>query len=193
MTYVLIIFGIWALLIAGCCAFVVSALITLYKRQWRRSGTCFAKAFVCLFLSGLIPCPHISRINKGECASNLSKIGRACFMHTKYHNKDFPPSFLVLTNYYADNPKLFICPWSGNKPGPIETVEKWSDYILVTNLSSTSDSDFVLAYCKPENHKKHEDFYILFADFSVVPVKPKDFGKIPCDLTGHSRINKKLL
>ncbi len=192
MTEVIIIIGTKILLLVGCLTLVVAALIALYKRRWKKFGIYFVVAFVLFLLSGLILGPHISRVSdRTVCRSNLSQIGRACYMYSRYHNKDFPPSFLSLTNYYVEDPKLFICPGSGKQPGPMETVDEWTDYILVTNLSAISDSDFVLVYCKPENHKKRDPYFIILADFSVVKVKSKDFGKVPCDLIGHSRMNKR--
>ena len=187
----------WMLLLFGSLVCVLAALVTLCKLQWARSGKCFAYAFTLFVLANIIlPLPpDISRISsRTACAANLSQISLACDMYTQYHNEEFPPSFRSLhslTNYFSNDPKVFICPYSGNKPGPIETVDEWTDYILVTNLNATTNSNLVLVYCKPENHKNGEVYSILLTGFYLKRISPKDFGKLSCDIAGHSRINNR--
>lgn len=174
--------------------FFVRSVVGLFQREWGTAALRFACAAVFFVLGGMIlpmlarPTPHHS--TRTRCMSNLSQIGKACVMYSMDHGEAFPPSFLSLTNYVSV-PKLFICRGSGNKPGPIETVDQWTDYILVTNVSAGSDSDLVLAYCKPGNHQDRDGVNVLFVDGSVTWVKTEDFGMIPCDMVHHSRISRK--
>ena len=125
-----------------------------------------------------------------RCMSNLSQIGKACVMYSMDHDEALPSSFAMLTNYVS-NPKLFVCPHSGKTSGAIETVDHWTDYVLVTNLTAGSDSDLVLAYCKPENHADRDGVNVLFVDGSVTWVTTEDFSTIPCDMMNHSQISRK--
>lgn len=111
-------------------------------------------------------------------------------MYAMDHDKKFPPSFLALTNY-ACNAKLFICPHSKHTAGAIDTVDAWSDYVIVTNLSEESKQGFVLAYCKPGNHRDKKGINVLFVDGSVQWVPESSFGTLSCDVLKGSRTNNR--
>ena len=135
-----------------------------------------------------IPVTHSHAANR--CVSNLSQIAKACAMYSIDHDEAFPSSFLSLSSYVNQSTKLFMCHSLQKKPGTIETVDEWASYILVTNLSASSDSDLVLAYCKPENHQG-DGVNVLFVDFSVNWIDSKDFHTLNCDILNHSRTSKK--
>ena len=125
-----------------------------------------------------------------RCMSNLSQIGKACVMYSMDHDEALPASFLLLTNYVS-NPKIFVCPHAKKAPGPIDTVDDWTDYVLVTNLTAGSDSVLALAYCKPENHADRDGVNVLYVDGSVGWTTTDHFDQIPCDILNHSRVSKK--
>ncbi len=189
-----IILAIVAVLGVLSIVFFIRSVIGLFQRRWATAVFRLMCAAAFLVLAGMIlpmlarPTPHHSK--RTRCMSNLSQISKACMMYAMDHEESFPPSLLSLTNYVSV-PKLFVCPCSGNKPDPIESVDQWADYVLVTNLTAGSDSDLVLAYCKPGNHVNRNGANVLLVDGSVTWVKTEDFGMIPCDMASHSRISRK--
>ena len=126
------------------------------------------------------------------CLSFL-QIVLACKMYAVDHNEAFPPSFLALTNYVNDA-RLFVCPGSNHKPGSLQTVDTWTDYVLVTNLSEQSPACSVLAYCKAGNHRGQvgvTGINVAHVDGAVEWVPAVDFGKLTCDVQKMSRINNR--
>ncbi len=128
------------------------------------------------------------RSPRTRCMSNLSQLGVAMRMYAMDHDGVFPASFVSLTNY-MDNPKLYVCPSSGTKVGPIQTADQWGDYVLVSNLTERSASEYVHAYCKPGNHRDSKGINVLFVDMSVNWMQESQFGTLTCDVLKGSRIN----
>jgi prepilin-type processing-associated H-X9-DG protein len=184
--------GMIMLWVLGCAA-IVPLLICLAFRRTRRvaawilTADMFGLCGICLALAIE---PPKQRPQREFCRNQLKQIGVACRMYSMDHRERFPPSFLSLTNY-VDQPKLFVCPLSKHKPGSIERVDSWTDYVLVTGLTEASDSDLVLAYCKHTTHRTEKGANVLYVDGSVIWVKCDDFGAIPCDLARHSRMNRR--
>jgi prepilin-type processing-associated H-X9-DG protein len=188
-----IIFGLVCCLVLAGLSLLVAAGIALCKRQWTKAGIRFGIAVAPFVLAAaILPVlaaarPHHSRASR--CMSNLSQLGKAMKMYSMDHAEEFPTSFLSLTNYVSSNPKLFVCPHSGTKVGPIETVDQWADYILVTNLTERSFSALVHAYCKPGNHRDNKGINVLYIDGSVTWVQVSDYGTLTCDVLKGSRVN----
>jgi hypothetical protein len=127
-----------------------------------------------------------------SCTNNLHLIDVACVLY-RMDRQLYPTNLLSLTPYIT-NRMVFICPSSGEKPGPIKDVDSWSDYVLVTNMSHSfpfggEDPGHVLAYCKPENHKKEGGVNVLFVGDDIRWVPTMDFGALSCDVVAHSRCN----
>ena len=179
--------------IAGIALLVIAIRLSL-RHAWTRATLVGVAGFILVSASAaalLLPAREMSCNGSPthRCMSNLSQIGKACAMYSMDHDEALPTSFLGLTNYLA-NAKVFVCKSSGHKHGPLHIVDEWTDYILVTNLSAASDSDLVLAYCKPENHKG-KGANVLFIDGSVNWVTPDRFHTLSCDIVNHSKINRK--
>ena len=194
MTQTWIILGIVAALGLAALACLIVATVSFCRRLWARGVIRCSIAVVLVILAALIlpmaavPRPHHTRVSR--CMSNLSQMGKACHMYAMDHDEAFPPSFLALTNYLS-NPRCFDCPSSERKPGSIDTVDEWTDYVLVTNVAAASAADLVLAYCKPKKHLKRNGANVLFVDGSVIWVSARDFDQIPCNIANHSRVSRK--
>lgn len=131
-----------------------------------RAGALFMMMAVALviFLPALV-CPR-ERAPRISCANNLKQIGLGIKMYAGDHGKAFPAMLVDTRRYLADQPRLFICPQSGNRPGPIETVDEWTDYVYLSGLTSTSAQDKVIVFCSSKNHD-WDGGNILFRDGHV--------------------------
>ena len=191
MTEKWIIFGFVCGLAIACLSLLVAAVVALCKRQWQKAGIRFGIAVTSFVLAAaILPAMATARPQRNRCMSNLSQLGKAMKMYSMDHDRRCPPSFLALTNY-ANNARLFICPHSKHTAGMIDTVDTWSDYVLVTNLSEDSNQGLILAYCKPGNHRDSEGINALFVDGAVQWISESDFGTLTCDVLKGSRINNR--
>lgn len=146
--------------------------------------------FVLIVLAGMIlPAVMASyeRASRTSCMSNLSHMGKACAMYSMDHGGPLPSTFLSLAEY-ANNPRLFTCRSTKKMWGTLQTVDEWTDYVLVTNVFAVSQSDMVVAYCRPENHK-NQGCNVLFVDGSVMWVNPEAFSNLSCDVEMHATLN----
>ncbi|MDP6525252.1 MAG: DUF1559 domain-containing protein [Kiritimatiellia bacterium] len=117
---------------------------------------------VLYFLLPAIACSR-ERLPRISCANNLKQIGLGIKMYAADHGKAFPPRFVDIRNYMADQASMFICPTFGNEPGPIGTVDEWTDYAYVVGLSETNAPNTIVMYCHPKNHGG-DGANILFLD-----------------------------
>jgi prepilin-type processing-associated H-X9-DG protein len=90
------------------------------------------------------------RARRVQCMSNLSQIGKCCFMYAMEHDERFPSDFKDIAEEAGNIPQLFVCPATGKQPGDFSSVDEWSDYTLVPNRSQSDPSSAVLAFSKPE-------------------------------------------
>jgi hypothetical protein len=79
----------------------------------------------------------------------------AVWFEMKYWNfngASFPPSVASLAQ--TNQPSLFVCPSSGQMPGSMTNVERWTDYIYLsgTHMDDTMLMDVAVLICPPENH-----------------------------------------
>lgn len=139
-------------------------------------------------LSMIVPGMGKKKSLLSECASRLHRISRACTMYSMDHNGDYPASFTSIVSYISE-PELFVCPVSKKKAGKFESVDAWSDYVLVTNLNEKSASNLVLAYCRPGNHQGNKGTYVLSVDGSCNFVGDTCFSNLTCDILNNSRVN----
>jgi prepilin-type processing-associated H-X9-DG protein len=165
-------------------------------RKSRQGKACIAISvlFICFGLFCVFcVLPAIERAAHANdcirCLSNLSQIGKACYMYSEEHGGAFPTAFSEITNQVDGCSRLFICKCSGNVPGPLSLVDQWSDYVLVTNISANSANAQILAYCKPENHRS-VGANILYVDCSVEWSSRANFSNLTCNVEAHSRVNK---
>ncbi len=186
--------------VIGGCLFGLylsfKGLYCLFRREVK-SGLLYLVVGVPLFLALAAPLVLPAFITehhsakRHRCRMNLNQIVLACKMYAIDHNEEFPPSFLVLTNHVSDA-RLFVCPGSDHKPGSLHTVDAWTDYVLVTNLSEQAPSGSVLAYCKPGNHRGQDGvtgINVVYVDGSISWVPAAEFSKLTCDVLKTSRIN----
>lgn len=82
------------------------------------------------------------------CAMNLRQINDASRLYAEENHEKFPDDIQQLSKYLPD-PRVFICPSSGHKPGNMNAIANWSDYVLVPNRKF-GGVDNVLAYSKLE-------------------------------------------
>jgi hypothetical protein len=62
-------------------------------------------------------------------------------------------------------PEYFVCPGTGHRPGSLNAIEEWSDYIYIGNLQD-GVMHAALVIDPPENH--HNKYgYVLWGDGSV--------------------------
>ncbi len=115
-----------------------------------------------------------ARAHRAKCAANLSAIGRVCLLYCMDHTNDWPTSLQDITEY-CDNPKVFVCPATGNKPGALSNVPDWTDYTLLPMVNTIPAS--VLAYCPPENHEG-KGGNVVFADGSIEWFDPQEFRRV---------------
>jgi hypothetical protein len=85
-----------------------------------------------------------------SCGRHLHKIGFLI-----WDEKDFPSDFRTIARTFPDDSSArysFICTASGNKPGLMRDVDKWTDYILVDwpRIRGTNNVEigYPLIYCK---------------------------------------------
>lgn len=185
--------SVFVLLLAGgilCGGFLfIRSIARLVRGEGGGSdlliGLCILFLVACLILPAVIS-PHTPS-HRSRCMSNLSQIGKGCAMYAIDHNEAFPTSFRSLTNY-INNPKIYICPSSRTKSGTMDTVDQWSDYILVTNLNAAMASDLVLAYCKPGNHT-NAGINVLAIDGSVMWQEWTNLPSLTCDVLHLSKVS----
>lgn len=182
-----------SLLSVGSLSFLAASGVALFKREWSKAGIRFAIAAVFFVLAGVIlPMAATARPHRSpgsRCASNLSQLGKAMKMYAMDNDGTYPASFVSLTNY-MNHPKPYVCPHSGTKVGPIETVDLWADYMLVTNLTERSPPGLVHAYCRPGNHRDNKGINVLYLDGSVGWAQESDYATLTCDVLKGSRINR---
>ena len=116
------------------------------------------------------------RARRSKCQANLHQIGLACSMYVADNKGRFPMTLSSISTNYAANPKLFLCPSSGNLPGAPEAVDQWSDYILVPDLTTNDPPDTILAYERLRNHK--EGGNVLSLDGAVDWRSAEEYGKL---------------
>lgn len=115
------------------------------------------------------------------CQGNLANIGGwySCFC------PDFPTSWVTFCTIPEAVDSL-KCPSTWGHQGPTNLADSWSDYVLATNVTGSSPSSYLLAYCKPGNHRGGT--YVVFIDCSVTWIKTGDFGKLGCDVANLSQV-----
>ena len=90
-------------------------------------------------------------IPRERCAANLRILWIATKIYSPVQGEGYPPSFQDMMLLVRD-PRYFICPGSGHKPGPTNDVGSWTDYGYISGLKEDDPSGCVLAFCPPEHH-----------------------------------------
>ncbi len=115
--------------------------------------------------------PHGVSAHEIQCASQLNAIGKACYMYMNDHDGMMPPNLEILIETAELNPKIFICPCSGNKKEQNSFIYRGAD------LKKDSSSAFVVAYDKKTNRHKNGVRNILFADGHVKKYSEEVFAE----------------
>lgn len=129
--------------------------------------TIFALVIIVGILIGLCPCSFScssERARRVGCMNNLKALGNVLMLRVQ-DNGGTAASLLSITSV-ANDPRLFICPSSGHKPGGLANVDQWPDYTLVAGMGTGSPSHSVVVCCPPEHHGG-KGGNILFDDGSV--------------------------
>jgi hypothetical protein len=185
------------LMVAGSCVFGLYLNIkgvACLRRKKLKSGLAYLFVGIPIFLvfaAMFIPtiAGHPGSRKRAPCLSNLNSIFKAYVMYSMDHKEAFPTSFTQLTNV-LQNPKTFICPCSGHKPGPLALVDEWTDYVLITNMSAELSTKSILAYCKPENHK-NRGCNVVLLNGAGLWIDVEEFTNLTFNVKAHSRINKR--
>lgn len=98
------------------------------------------------------------RQNAGRraCQCNLEVIGRGCLAYATQHEGRFP-AFLAdiattnASNQQLSDPLLYTC-LNRHPSGSLSNVDTWSDYIIVSGLSTSSPPDTILAFEPVSDH-----------------------------------------
>lgn len=77
---------------------------------------------------------------------------------------DFPDSLAKLKS--SVDPRLFVCPGTGSRPGQFAVVDDWTDYVYVGGGSDMGVVDAALVISPPENHEGRCG-YVLFSGGTV--------------------------
>ncbi len=182
----------------GYIALVLLGIALLRASRKRRLAILAGLIAVAMSVMHVILKTHYDPVKRRAsvyCGANLSQIGKSCIMYSMDHHA-FPASFTNLVPYGSDQARLFICPASGKKPGSLETIDTWTDYILVANVPvpegvgrhSEADNQ-VWAYCKV-GHQLGSGTMVLFAAGNARLVGTNEFPALSCDIAGHSRTNR---
>ena len=129
---------------------------------------------IILFLSAVILLSALRECaRRTSCVGNMTQIGLALRMYSNANNEQFPHLDgiegleLLRKSGVLENPNLFVCPYSGTKPGKFgepltaETV----DYVYRGGYSERDNVDISILYDKKHNHQKFGN--ILFIDGHV--------------------------
>jgi hypothetical protein len=112
-------------------------------------------ALACILLAAVaLGCPRTERstgvdVRSGD-ATVTNNLWRIWFLleEMSAESPSFPKSLSQIPD--AD-PKLFVCPGTGSRPGPVATVEEWGDYIYIGNMPDGVPLA-ALIISPPENH-----------------------------------------
>jgi hypothetical protein len=97
------------------------------------------------------------------CSNNLHQIGMACSSYAEDNDDCLPDRLDRLYPLYLDNAKTFACPSAPSSWQDFEkrcATAKSSSYILLPGMRDDMPSDFIMAYEKPENHRR-AGFHVL--------------------------------
>lgn len=107
------------------------------------------------------------------CMNNIKQIGVALLMYANVFEGKFPEAGgakglnQLRSGGFLEHPQAYVCPATGNMPAaygkPI--TEECCDYVYVGGLSSYSDRNTPILWCKPENHKDYGN--ILYVNGEV--------------------------
>jgi hypothetical protein len=89
--------------------------------------------FACLLLVafGAIWLRHERElVHRYDCLSTLRSTGWALGQFCRDHSGKLPENFCLISNDIS-NPRLFVCPWDGKRPGSWTNITEWMDYFYV--------------------------------------------------------------
>jgi hypothetical protein len=127
-----------------------------------------------LFTIFIVPAKMNAR--RVQCEHTLSALGYACAMYEGDHNGSYPTNWGSITNY-AESARLFRCVGVSASPGALESVDEWSDFILVPGLSSNDPFDTILAYEPLRNHHG-EGGNVLLRNYEVYWRSAKEYRSL---------------
>jgi len=68
------------------------------------------------------------KFHQAECQQNLKLIGLVLQSYRTEHEGKFPTSFADLGITHESDLGIFVCPESGDRVGPLESIAEWSSY-----------------------------------------------------------------
>ena len=133
----------------------------------KRIGSIVSWSALAVIVSAVALCHSVDsareRARRVSCCSNLKFASVALHMYAADHHETYPGKLAEIGKYWADQPSIFACPSTRNKPGSFDTADEWTDYVYVPGLPESVPPDTVIMYCPAKNHKG-EGGNVLFTD-----------------------------
>ena len=108
------------------------------------------------------------------CLANLRTLCMGALLYADDHNDIFPRNMEMLETV-GIRPNDFVCPIPPrSKPGLLQNVNQWADYIYIPGHEVNSPPDSMVFYCPPENHGGRYGT-VGFADMRVERLKKDKF------------------
>jgi prepilin-type processing-associated H-X9-DG protein len=92
---------------------------------------------------------------RGACRNNLKDIAVSLRTYAQDNGGAFPEKLSALYPRYVSDLGVFVCPSSGNEPGPPARIDEWCEYTYSPGLHPTgtpADADVLLCYDSQYRH-----------------------------------------
>ncbi len=151
-------------------------------------------ALIVIVLTGMIVMVYVPALKKPHshngiyCASQLSSIGKACYMYMYDFEGKMSPNFEILVELEDLNIKDLVC--------PSQKDQSKSSYVYrgvdLTEMDDSVSSNLVVAYEQNENHSDRDNVgyrNVLFLDSHVKHFSQAEIQKI---IAKDNQIRRKL-
>lgn len=128
---------------------------------------------------------------RSACQNNLHQLDMALVAYC-YPAQNFYPTNLNQLPTSDVSPNVFVCPGSGNKPGSLNNVEDWMDYIYVSGQGPSTPAGVPIFICPPEHHKNLGGC-VLDSDHSTRWVSKPEIDSIISNALSHGAVVSKRL
>jgi prepilin-type processing-associated H-X9-DG protein len=112
---------------------------------------------------------------RSACVSNLTIIGKGCTLYAMDHQQMFPPDLQSVVPLVGNDAKVFTCRATGHQPGPLDSLNQWTDYVYVPGCKA-DDTVAIVAFENPGNHGG-KGGNVLYSDGSVAWMNTEEFNK----------------
>lgn len=110
---------------------------------------------------------ELKKAERVRCKARLNQIGLSIRLYGDENNQAHPSTFgAVVKSVPSMEAVNFVCPVSGTGEGPMETVDDWTDFVLLTNRIDLASERKITCYCRPSNHDG-DGCGVLYSDGTV--------------------------